>query len=94
MSRDDSKARLWAACLDRFRRSGLSLTQFGRKEDFPIAAFYLVYEPAKLYRQVNEYPKYACKCCKEHGVVSTERPTGLVEGNKCDSSVAAAVVVQ
>lgn len=53
----------------------------------------LVYEPAKLYRQVNEYPKYACKCCKEHGVVSAERPTGLVEGNKYDSSVAAAVVV-
>jgi hypothetical protein len=40
MSRDDSKARLWAARLDRFRRSGLSLAQFCRKEDFPIAAFY------------------------------------------------------
>ncbi len=48
---------------------------------------------AKLYRRVTEYPKYACKCCKEHGVVSAERPTGLVEGNKYDSSVAAAVVV-
>lgn len=53
----------------------------------------LVYEPAKLYRQVTEYPKYACSCCKEHGVVTAERPTGLVEGNKYDSSVAAAVVV-
>lgn len=53
----------------------------------------LVYEPPKLYRRVTEYPKYACKCCKEHGVVSAERPTGLVEGNKYDSSVAAAVVV-
>jgi hypothetical protein len=40
MSRDDSKARLWAARLDRFRRSGLSLAQFCRQEDFPIAAFY------------------------------------------------------
>lgn len=53
----------------------------------------LVYEPPKLYRLVREYPKYACSCCKEHGVVSAERPTGLVEGNKYDSSVAAAVVV-
>ena len=53
----------------------------------------LVYEPAKVYRLVNEYPKYACSCCKENGVRSAERPTGLVEGNKYDSSVAAAVVV-
>ncbi len=54
----------------------------------------LVYEPAKLYRLVTEYPKYGCSCCKEHGIKSAERPTGLVEGNKYDSSVAAAVVVQ
>ena len=54
----------------------------------------LVYEPPKLYRRVTEYPKYACTCCKEHGVVTAERPTGLVEGNKYDASVAAAIVVQ
>jgi transposase len=54
----------------------------------------LVYEPAKLYRLVTEYPKYGCSCCKEHGIKSADRPTGLVEGNKYDSSVAAAVVVQ
>jgi transposase len=54
----------------------------------------LVYEPAKLYRKVFEYPKYGCSCCKEKGVVTAERPTGLVEGNKYDSSVAAAIVVQ
>ena len=53
----------------------------------------LVYEPAKLYRRVTEYPKFACKHCKENGAVSAERPTGLVEGNKYDSSVAAAIVV-
>jgi len=53
----------------------------------------LVYEPAKVYRLVIEYPKYACSCCKKNGVRSAERPTGLVEGNKYDSSVAAAVVV-
>jgi transposase len=54
----------------------------------------LVYEPAKLYRKVTEYPKYGCSCCKSGGVVTAERPTGLVEGNKYDTSVAAAVVVQ
>ena len=54
----------------------------------------LVYEPAKLYRKVMEYPKYGCSCCKSGGVLTAERPTGLVEGNKYDTSVAAAVVVQ
>lgn len=53
----------------------------------------LVYEPAKLYRLVAQYPKYACTCCKEQGVKSSERPTGLVEGNKYDTSVAATIVV-
>lgn len=54
----------------------------------------LVYEPPKLYRLVTEFPKYACTSCKEHGVVTAERPTGLVEGNKYDTSVAATIVVQ
>ena len=54
----------------------------------------LVYEPAKLYRKVTEFPKYGCSCCKSGGIVTAERPTGLVEGNKYDTSVAAAVVVQ
>lgn len=53
----------------------------------------LVYEPAKLYRLVTEYPKFACTHCKENGVISAERPTGLVEGNKYDSSAAAGIVV-
>ena len=64
----------------------MAIIEFDRTET-------LVYEPAKLYRRVTEYPKYACSCCKEHGVVSAERPTGLVEGNKYDTSVAAAIVV-
>lgn len=54
----------------------------------------LVYEPAKLYKLLTEYPKYGCTCCKENGIISAERPTGLVEGNKYDSSVAAAVITQ
>jgi transposase len=56
------------------------------------STFSLVYEPPKLYRVQTDYPKYACPCCKEHGVKTAERPTGLVEGNKYDTSVAAAVV--
>jgi transposase len=54
----------------------------------------LVFEPAKLYKLLTEYPKYGCACCKENGIISAERPTGLVEGNKYDSSVAAAVITQ
>jgi transposase len=53
----------------------------------------LVEEPAKLYRVVTEYPKYACSCCKVHGIVTAERPTSLVEGNKYDTSIGAAIVV-
>jgi acetyl esterase/lipase len=40
MSRDDSKARIWAARLDRYRRSGLSLAQFCRNEDVSVHNFY------------------------------------------------------
>ena len=53
----------------------------------------LVYEPAKLYVVITEYPKYGCSCCKAHGIATAERPTSLVEGNKYDTSVAAAIVV-
>lgn len=53
----------------------------------------LVEEPAKLYRIVTEFPKYACSCCKVHGIVTAARPTSLVEGNKYDASIGAAIVV-
>jgi len=52
----------------------------------------LVQEPAKLFRFKNKFMKYACPCCSEHGIVSPERPTGLVEGNKYDSSIAATII--
>ena len=42
----------------------------------------------------TEYPRFARKHCKEQGVVSFVRPTGLVEGNKYKSRVAAAMVVR
>ncbi len=41
--------------------------------------------------QVTKYPKYACiepQC----GISSPERPTGIVEGNKYDTSVAAEII--
>ncbi len=40
MSRDDSKTRIWAARLERYRRSGLSLAQFCRNEDVSVHNFY------------------------------------------------------
>ena len=49
----------------------------------------LVLEPPKLYCFKNKFMKYACSCCSEHGIVSSERPTGLVDGNKYDPSIAA-----
>ncbi len=39
MPRDNSKAQLWAARLDRFRRSGLSISQFCRNEEITIQSF-------------------------------------------------------
>ncbi len=49
----------------------------------------LAMEPAKLFRYLNKFMKYVCPCCSEYGVVSPERPTGIVEGNKFDPSIAA-----
>jgi len=52
----------------------------------------LVYKRAKLYVLVTKYPKFACTGHPECGVASPERPTSLIEGNRYDTSVAAAVV--
>ena len=52
----------------------------------------LMREPARLWVQVTEYPKYACVAEPNCGIVSPERPTSLVEGNRYDTSVAAAVI--
>jgi transposase len=48
--------------------------------------------PAELYVEVVKYPKFVCDGEAKCGVVSPERPTGLVEGNRYDTSVAAAVI--
>jgi transposase len=52
----------------------------------------LVYKRPELYVLVKLYTKYACEGHAECGVASPERPTSLVEGDRYDTSVAAAVV--
>lgn len=49
-------------------------------------------EPARLWVEVNKYAKYACSDAASCGITSPERPTSLVEGNRYDTSIAAAVI--
>ena len=53
----------------------------------------LEFERPKLRVRVTKYPKYVCEGSPECGVASPERPTGLVEGDRYDTSVAAEVIV-
>jgi transposase len=53
----------------------------------------LEFERPKGKVRVTVYPKYACAEHPACGVVSPERPTGIVEGNKYDSSIAAEIIV-
>jgi transposase len=52
----------------------------------------LMYDPPKLWVKVTRYPKYACPGQPECGVASPERPEGLVEGARYDTSVAAQII--
>jgi transposase len=52
----------------------------------------LEFERPKLRVRVTKYPKYVCPAQPECGVASPERPTGLVEGNRYDTSVAAEII--
>ena len=52
----------------------------------------LEFERPKLRVRVTKFPKYACDDQPQCGVASPERPTGLVEGNRYDTSVAAEVI--
>jgi transposase len=52
----------------------------------------LVHVRPELYVLVKKYAKYACPGNPGCGVASPERPTSLVEGDRYDTSVAAAVV--
>ena len=49
-------------------------------------------ERPKLRVRVTKYPKFVCEGSPECGVASPERPTGLGEGNRYDTSVAAEVI--
>lgn len=53
----------------------------------------LVFVPGTLHVEVRKYPKYACQNEPECGIASAERPTGIVEGDKYDTSVAAEILV-
>ncbi len=52
----------------------------------------LEFERPKLRVRVTKYPKFACENQPECGVASPERPTGLVEGNRYDTSIAAEIM--
>ena len=52
----------------------------------------LEFERPKLRVRVTKYPKYACSGHADCGISSPERPSGLVEGNRYDTSVAAEII--
>lgn len=52
----------------------------------------LEYQRPTLRVRVTKYPKYACPQDPRCGVASPERPTGLVEGDRYDTSVAAEII--
>ena len=52
----------------------------------------LVFKRPVLSVLVTKYPKYICETSPQCGVMSAERPTGLVEGDRYDTSVAAEVI--
>jgi transposase len=52
----------------------------------------LVMIPAKFEVHVRKYMKYACQNQPQCGIASAERPTGIVEGDKYDTSVATQII--
>jgi transposase len=52
----------------------------------------LEFERPKIWVRVRKYVKYACASQPECGVAQAERPTGLVEGSRYGTSVAAEVI--
>jgi len=52
----------------------------------------LEFERPKLKVRVTKYPKYGCEDEPGCGIASPERPTGLVEGNRYDTSIAAEII--
>jgi transposase len=52
----------------------------------------LVLIPAQLEVHVSKYKKYACPNQPQCGIASAERPTGIVEGDKYDPSIATQII--
>jgi transposase len=52
----------------------------------------LTYVPPQLLVEVRKYQKYACEGQPECGIATAERPTGIVEGDKYDASIAAEII--
>jgi transposase len=52
----------------------------------------LVYQPPVLEVEVTLFPKFSCPSNSQCGITSPERPTGIVEGNKYDTSIAAQII--
>ena len=52
----------------------------------------LIYTPPSYRVLAHKYKKYACPGQPECGIASAERPTGIVEGDKYDSGVAAQLI--
>lgn len=52
----------------------------------------LHFQRPRLWVQVTRYPKYVCPRAPECGVASPARPSGLVEGARYDTSVAAEII--
>ena len=52
----------------------------------------LVRIPPQLFIEVLKYPKLCCSGCQSCGIVSPERPTGLVEGDRYDTSIGATII--
>lgn len=53
----------------------------------------LIYIPGKFEVEVRKYPKWVCQNEPACGVASAERPTGIVEGDRYDTSVATQILV-
>ena len=67
------------------RREGLKLIGYDEVETLECTA-------AELKVRVTKYAKYAHEADKSKGIVSPERPTGLVEGDRFDASIGVEVV--
>ena len=52
----------------------------------------LVYKPPQLFVEVRKYRKYGCEGQPQCGLATAERPTGIVEGDKYDTSIAAELI--